>query len=91
MRWSNVSLIHEIFNENEVASICNQAISRPNQQSHQLAWIGTSRVEFSVKSAYHLEKEINMQCKVGSSKATVCSSQWKRIWKINVLGVIVNI
>lgn len=46
-----MSLVMEIFNEDEAENIRNMSISS-NRQNHQLIWIGTSTDEFSKKSAH---------------------------------------
>jgi hypothetical protein len=45
-------------------------------------------MNFSMKIAYHLEKERSMQCKGESSKASVYNSVWKRIWKLETPKVV---
>lgn len=50
-----LSLRIYIFNEDEAERICSLAVSH-NRQTNQLTWIGTTNGDFSVKSAYHMER-----------------------------------
>ena len=47
-------------------------------------------VFFSVKSAYHLAKEMEDRFKAESSKGMYRSEVWKMIWKLNVPSVVKN-
>lgn len=77
-RWWNISLIHEVFQADESATICQMHAS-PYYKKDQLVWIGTSNGEFSVRSAYHLE-ERNSKGNGECSQAFVHGNLWKRIW-----------
>jgi len=56
-KWWNVPPVHVVFNEEEVNIICKISLS-PVPANDQLIWRSTSHREFSVRSAYHMEKEI---------------------------------
>lgn len=60
----------------------------PNNQTDQLAWISTSNEGFSVKSAYHLEKNRTKHATGESTTTSFYSSAWKMIWQLNVTGVM---
>jgi hypothetical protein len=84
--WWNVSLAKENFNEDEAKRIWSMAI-RHNRQTDQLIWIGKSTREFSMKSAYHMEKSIFLQAS-GESSSSSNSNVWKRFCNLSVPRVV---
>jgi hypothetical protein len=82
-RWWNKPLITAIFNHEEVEIICNIPLSRYGQPD-VLRWQGTTSGEFTVRSAYHLEKEKQERLRGESSTAPACTRTWKTIWSLNV-------
>jgi hypothetical protein len=81
LMWWNVPLIKEVLTEEEVAMVCSIPIC-PGRQQDKRVRVGTNNGAFSVKSAYHLAKEI-AEAKRGSCSDSTCqSNQWKAIWKI---------
>lgn len=53
----NTSLINEVFTVEEAKMIINIHLS-PNLPHDRLIWSGTTNVNFLVRSAYHLGKEL---------------------------------
>jgi hypothetical protein len=53
----NKALIMNIFNNKEGKIICNIPVSK-DQQKDKLIWAALNSREFTMKSAYDLEKEI---------------------------------
>jgi hypothetical protein len=82
MHW-NRSFIEQNFSENEAVVICNIPLNRYNQ-ADKLIWRVTKSGEFSVKNAYHLEKEKMERRKGECSKGIKPQSVWKRIWGLNI-------
>jgi hypothetical protein len=81
LRWWNVSLIHEIFLQDEAALICSIPIC-PGSQRDRLVWTGTKNGLFMVKSAYHLAQATN---DLGASEclsSVQLAQKWKNIWSI---------
>jgi ribonuclease HI/ribosomal protein L37AE/L43A len=78
-----MSLLDKLFTEEERKLIKSIPISLTNQED-RLIWKGTPKGVFSVKSAYHLLKNLE------SSQLAECSSRknesrmWKTIWKLNL-------
>ena len=52
-------MIKEIFLEEEAKRICTMVIS-PLGQKDRVVWAGTKKGNFSVRSAYHMAKEISL-------------------------------
>jgi hypothetical protein len=76
-QWSwKVNLLQEVFSEEEAKIISNIPLS-PLLPKDKLIWRGTTHGEFSVRSAYHLGKEL--QDLAGGQ----CSSevQARKVWK----------
>jgi hypothetical protein len=88
-RWWKTSLIQSIFLPSEAAHICSIALS-PGNQPDKLIWRGNSSGLFSVRSAYHLEKERRSRDSGESSSASISSETWRRIWNLKVPGVVRN-
>jgi hypothetical protein len=80
-------LIHEIFLEEEANMICGLPIC-PGSQRDRLEWMGTKNGMFTVKSAYHLSKEL-CDFTIGScSNSDSNSEQWKNVWCIKGAPVV---
>jgi ribonuclease HI len=81
-KW-NKSLIKNIFSVEEEQIICNIPVSK-YQQKDKLIWAATTTGEFTVKSAYHLEKEIQNRKKGECSNQGALQAIWKIIWKLQI-------
>lgn len=81
-RW-NGQLIMSIFTKDEAEVILKIPLSRYGHDD-LMVWRGTITGEFSVQSAYHMEKErieaSNGNCSYQSDLFII----WKRIWRLNV-------
>jgi hypothetical protein len=53
----NLSLVNEVFDEDEAKAISQIPLS-PGLLKDRLIWMGTKNEEFTVRSAYHLSKEL---------------------------------
>jgi hypothetical protein len=51
-------------------------------------WSGTSNGMFSVRSTFHLSKEIQRRSEGECSDTDSCSKIWKAIWSINLLNPV---
>jgi hypothetical protein len=80
-------LIKEVFEENEAMVICQIPLS-PSFPKDRMVWMGTKNSEFTVRSAYHLCKEIQDreggQCSSGVKGEEV----WKAIWSMEVPNTV---
>jgi hypothetical protein len=79
----NKPLIRNIFSLEEGKIICNIPVSK-YQQKDKLIWVATTTGEFTVKSAYHLKKEIQDRKKGECSNKAICQAIWKIIWNLKV-------
>jgi hypothetical protein len=57
--------------------------SHTNQEDQQI-WRGTVTGVFSVRSAYHIEKDRELAAKVGGSTRDRNSHIWRSIWKLSI-------
>jgi len=79
----NVPLLKNIFWMEEAMLISQIPLSR-YRQPDVLYWRGTTTSNFTVKSAYHLEKEHIERHKVGVSTCYEPSDFWKLLWDMKV-------
>ena len=86
----NHQLIDEIFLPHEADTIKALPLKHSLPRD-SWCWVGTSRGEFTVQSAYHMLKEKEW-AKDGSSSSNPARSQqiWKLIWKLGVQPKIKN-
>lgn len=76
--WWNFPSIRPIFTLAEADSICNMVLS-PLRHPDRLVWTGSKNGLFSVKSAYHMEKQ-RREHEIGeSSKASDLYVFWKAV------------
>jgi hypothetical protein len=85
--WWNYELIREIFPEDEAKRICSMVVS-PLGQKDQIVWAGTKKGIFTVRSAYHLAKEISLANEGESSNEGRNERVWQTLWKINCPRVV---
>ena len=85
--WWNYELIREIFPEEEAKRIYSMAISSLGK-ADQLVWAGTKKGIFTVRSAYHMAKELAVVDKGECSDARSKERMWQIIWKLNCPRVI---
>ena len=65
----------------EAILICGMPIY-PRSQSDKLVWLGTNNGQFSVKSVYHLAKEISIIDRGMCSNSINLDRLWNQIWSI---------
>jgi hypothetical protein len=88
-KWWNISLLDSLFTEDEVQKIKEIPLSCTNQED-TLIWRGTKNGIFSVKSAYHMHKELSNRMVATSSTPTGSRDFWRRLWALPVPNVEKN-
>lgn len=78
-RW-NYALLEQIFSRDEINSIQFVPLSITNQEN-ALIWRGTTNGLFSMRSAYHMQKEREVASKAEGSSRVRDSSMWSFIWQ----------
>jgi hypothetical protein len=86
-RWWNISLVHDIFLQDEADLICGIPIC-PGRQGDRLEWVGTKNGIFSVKSAYHLAQGLSESATGSCSSYNNISQHWKKVWHIKGAPVV---
>jgi hypothetical protein len=79
----NKTLIRNIFSNEEGDIICNIPVSKYHQKD-KLIWVATNSGEFTVKSTYHLEKELQDRKNGECSNQALSQAIWKIIWNLKV-------
>jgi ribonuclease HI len=82
-KWWNLPLLERIFSKEERAVIQSFPISATDQADLQI-WRGTKNGVFSVRSAYHILKENEVEQEAGGSSCSLKSSIWKSIWQLQI-------
>jgi hypothetical protein len=85
-RWWNIGLLEQIFSPGEAMTILSIPLSSTNNEDI-LLWRGTTKGDFSVRSAYHLQKEMEEKTIAGYSTQRSCSVVWDKIWRLQVPNV----
>jgi hypothetical protein len=85
--WWNYELIREIFPDEEAKRIYSMVLS-PLGKSDQLVWAGTKKGIFTVRSAYHMAKELSLVDKGECSTERCKERMWQVIWKLNCPRVV---
>lgn len=88
-KWWDYSLIQKVFNPEDASRISSLTLS-PSGQPDRLVWIGNSNGKYSVKSAYHLEKERLSRNQGECSMISHHKGVWQQIWQLNMPGVVRN-
>jgi ribonuclease HI len=81
--WWNQNLLNSIFSKEEVEAINTIPISSTQQPDIQV-WRGTNSGIFSVRSAYHLSKELEQRDQPGSSSTEEVSEVWRTLWSLPI-------
>ncbi|XP_042983260.1 uncharacterized protein LOC122312663 [Carya illinoinensis] len=79
-KW-NKELVDEVFTEAEAAVVHKIPISSTGS-SDKLIWLGTKDGAFLVKSAYHLQMELDNRLKGQTSSGAPLTLAWTSCWKI---------
>ena len=83
INWWNTSFIYHAFTAKEAELICGMMVS-PHTGEDRLVWRCTKNGEFTVRSAYHLAKDIFEVDKGSCSDRDSNRMLWKAIWQIEV-------
>lgn len=79
----NQRLQSQIFTPQEVQIITFISLSSTNQLA-QLVWRGSELGLFTVRSAYHMQKELEEQTQAGGSTRKGESEVWWTLWKLTL-------
>ena len=82
-------IIGTIFSKEEATTIRSILLSSTNQED-QLIWRGIANGIFSVKSAYHLAREVEDRNRAESSMGLHNNQVWKLIWRLPIPNVEKN-
>jgi hypothetical protein len=82
-RWWNRQLLNYIFSINEASIISNIPLSRYGHKD-KMIWRGTTTGDFTVRSAYHMEKERSDANRGECSVQSDLNNLWKKIWGLKV-------
>ena len=85
LRW-NHGLVNQIFSTEEAQLILSIPLSG-TRQDDVLIWRSTAKGVFLVRSAYHMQKELEERGHAESSSGGRCSGVWSKIWKLPVPNV----
>ncbi|XP_030958321.1 uncharacterized protein LOC115980180 [Quercus lobata] len=84
IKWWRADVIRAIFLPFEVDTILRIPVSRRLPED-KLIWMGNTRGEFTMKSAYHIAFSMfDGKDDVGSSKGDPLKPLWKRLWHLNL-------
>jgi ribonuclease HI len=86
--WDRDKLVHN-FSVEEIAAILSIPISQTEQPDAQI-WRCTNTGIFSVKSAYHLAKEMETRDTPEGSCGKKDSNLWKTLWKLPIPNAAKN-
>ena len=87
-KWWRADVIRATFLPFEAETILRIPLSQSLLED-KLIWMGNSRGEFTVKSAYHIAYcLVEENDDVGSSKGDPLKPLWKRLWLLNLLAKI---
>jgi hypothetical protein len=82
-KWWNSPLIKENFQEEETRIICQIPLS-PMPTKDSLIWHGKLSGDFSIQSAYHMEKDLQAIRHSRSSRQGAKNIIWKTIWNLKI-------
>jgi hypothetical protein len=85
--WWNFPLIQSIFSPDEAQLICSLT-PNPSGQADKRIWVGTASGLFTVKSAYHLQKELVQRAQGECSSDSGARQVWTKIWSMRVLRAV---
>lgn len=88
-KWWSSPLLETLFSKDEIEKVRTIPLSCTNQEDI-LIWRGTKNEIFSVKSAYHLLKEMRNSEMASTLNAKVGHEIWKRLWALPVPNVEKN-
>jgi hypothetical protein len=82
-KWWNYALLEQIFSREDLQAIQSIPLSATDQ-ADALIWRGTAKGIFTVRSAYHIQKECEMVNKAESSMCWKRSPIWNKIWQLQI-------
>lgn len=82
-KWWNREALELLFSEEEVKRILTIPLSH-NCHDHIQYWKGSKNELFTVRSAYHLHKEMVDRSRAGSSVEHLGGNTWKRLWALPI-------
>jgi hypothetical protein len=86
-KWWKLEWLEMIFSKEDMVAIQSIPISTTDQADVQIRGGGTKNGVFSVRSAYHMQKEKEMVQTTGGSRCAHKSSIWTNIWQLNLPNV----
>jgi hypothetical protein len=86
-KWWNSHLIKQIFHAEEARIICQLPLNLvPIKDS--LIWRDTLNVDFSVRSVYHMKKDLQAFLRSGGSRQGAVDKVLKTIWKFKIPNAV---
>jgi hypothetical protein len=85
-RWWDSIVLDSMFSKEEVSIIQSIPASMSNKEDRCI-WRGTKNGHFTIRSADHLQQEINIQNEASSSSMEGYSEVWSKIWSLQLPGV----
>ncbi|XP_059451054.1 uncharacterized protein LOC132181841 [Corylus avellana] len=85
----NHNLVNQIFSPEEAQLILSLPLSGSRQED-ALIWRGTAKGVFSVRNAYHIQKELDRVYQAESSCGGPSSAIWVKLWKLQIPNVEKN-
>ena len=82
-RWWDIELLSRIFTREEVDLIQTMPVSSTTNEDI-LVWQGTKTGMFSVRSAYHIQLELETRNAASSSNHTGTSTVWTSLWALKI-------
>lgn len=83
----NLPLIEEVFTMDEAKIISSIPLS-PLKPNDLLIWRCMSNGQFTVRSAYHMEKELQTSNKGEGSSSTHNEELWRTGWQLRVPDIV---
>jgi hypothetical protein len=82
-KWWNLALLELLFTKEEIMAIKSIPISATDQ-ADKLIWRGTTKGNFSVRSAYYIQKESEALQQAEGSKCNENMTIWQNIWQLQI-------
>jgi hypothetical protein len=85
-KWWNTQLLELLFTGEEIKMIQSIPISSTNR-SDAIIWRGTVNGIFSVRSAYYIQQDLEVQTTAGTSNLGCKREVWRKLWALLVPNV----
>jgi hypothetical protein len=89
-RWWKTQLLETLFSDEEVQLILSLPVSSTNREDVCI-WRGTKNGNFSVRSAYYLQVELDNRGLADSSSSKDYYLVWRKIWGLEIPKVEKNL